>query len=176
MRKFCPRRPSMSRGTGTARGASCSLAPRWRRSSASGTTSWSTGSRCAARRAKLSQWASSAASRWTSCCCTWRAHPSAPFGLTMFVGSMGIMEGRRTLDSLQAKFHDVRRARTHRSGLWPRAARQLVDLASAPAVQLWRPPVTVRCAAHSHSFRVPFSASCGVAWTLYLSILNQKDV
>lgn len=35
-----------------------------------------------------------------------------------------------------------------------------------------------RCgmSADSHSFRVPFSASCGVAWTLYLSILNQKDV
>ncbi|SHO79547.1 Similar to S.cerevisiae protein SYM1 (Protein required for ethanol metabolism) [Malassezia sympodialis ATCC 42132] len=31
----------------------------------------------------------------------------APFGLAMFVGSMGIMEGRRTQNELKEKFNDV---------------------------------------------------------------------
>ncbi|WFD47062.1 hypothetical protein GLX27_001708 [Malassezia furfur] len=82
----------------------------------------------------------------------------APFGLAMFVGSMGIMEGRRTLDSLQAKFHDVYGpALLANWSIWP-----LLQLFNFGVLPL--------------RFRVPFSASCGVAWTLYLSILNQKDV
>ncbi|WFD24246.1 hypothetical protein MEQU1_002943 [Malassezia equina] len=31
----------------------------------------------------------------------------APFGLALFVGSMGIMEGRRTQKELSEKFNDV---------------------------------------------------------------------
>ena len=82
----------------------------------------------------------------------------APFGLALFVGSMGVMEGRRSLSALEDKFRDVYGpALLANWKIWP--ALQMLNFSIMPL-----------------RFRVPFSATCGIAWTLYLSLLNQTDV
>ena len=82
----------------------------------------------------------------------------APFGLALFVGSMGVMEGRRSLSALEDKFRDVYvPALLANWKIWP--ALQMLNFSIMPL-----------------RFRVPFSATCGIAWTLYLSLLNQTDV
>ena len=37
----------------------------------------------------------------------------APFGLALFVGAMGIMEGRHSFETLKEKYNDVRKESTY---------------------------------------------------------------
>jgi len=80
----------------------------------------------------------------------------APIGLSIFVGSMGIMEGRDATH-IQRKYADMLvPALLMNWQVWPLA--QFVNFRFIPL-----------------AYRVPFQSSCGVFWTLYLSILNSKE-
>ncbi|TFK57443.1 hypothetical protein OE88DRAFT_1651159 [Heliocybe sulcata] len=80
----------------------------------------------------------------------------APLGLVAFLGSMGVMEGRDT-QHIKGKFRDLYApALTANWQVWPLA--QLINFRFMPL-----------------PYRVPFQSSCGVFWTLYLSILNAKE-
>ncbi|KAL9931484.1 hypothetical protein V8E36_009649 [Tilletia maclaganii] len=77
----------------------------------------------------------------------------APFGLFMFVASMGIMEGR-SFSGIQDKFSEMYfPALLANWQLWP--AVQLINFRFVPL-----------------RYRVPFTSSIGILWTLYLSLLN----
>lgn len=80
----------------------------------------------------------------------------APLGLVIFVGSMGAMEGR-TLAGVKQKYLDMfKPALIANWEVWP--AIQLINFRFMPL-----------------AYRVPFQASCGVFWTLYLSLLNARE-
>lgn len=80
----------------------------------------------------------------------------APIGLGLFLGSMGVME-RRSLDQIKEKFTDLYKpALVTNWQVWPVA--QLINFRYMPL-----------------AYRVPFQSSCGVFWTLYLSLLNAKE-
>ncbi|CEL58309.1 Protein sym1 OS=Schizosaccharomyces pombe (strain 972 / ATCC 24843) GN=sym1 PE=3 SV=1 [Rhizoctonia solani AG-1 IB] len=80
----------------------------------------------------------------------------APIGLTMFVGMMGWMEGRN-LQGIKQKYSDMYApALAANYKVWPAA--QLVNFRYMPL-----------------PYRVPFQATCGVFWTLYLSLLNARE-
>ncbi|KDQ54727.1 hypothetical protein JAAARDRAFT_181270 [Jaapia argillacea MUCL 33604] len=80
----------------------------------------------------------------------------APIGLTLFIGSMGIMEGRDRAH-IRGKYRDLfAPAIVANWQVWPLA--QLVNFRFMPL-----------------AYRVPFQSTCGVFWTLYLSILNSKE-
>ncbi len=68
---------------------------------------------------------------------------------------MGIMEGR-DLSQIQEKYKDLYKpALITNWQVWPVA--QLVNFRFMPL-----------------AYRVPFQSTCGVFWTLYLSIINSK--
>jgi protein Mpv17 len=76
-----------------------------------------------------------------------------PSQLALFIGSMGYMEGRDSAhvrDKYRDMFGPAIRANWQ---VWPLA--QLVNFRYMPL-----------------PYRVPFQSTCGVFWTLYLSILN----
>ncbi|KAG6371658.1 hypothetical protein JVT61DRAFT_9372 [Boletus reticuloceps] len=80
----------------------------------------------------------------------------APLGLAIFVGSIGIMEGR-TKNQMRDKYADMyTTALLTNWKIWPLA--QLVNFRFMPL-----------------PYRIPFQSACGVFWTLYLSILNAKE-
>ncbi|OJT14363.1 Protein sym1 [Trametes pubescens] len=80
----------------------------------------------------------------------------APIGLSLFIGSMGIMEGRDA-KHIQQRFSDLYKpAILANWQVWPLA--QLVNFRFMPL-----------------PYRVPFQSTCGVFWTLYLSLLNAKE-
>ncbi|TFK41378.1 hypothetical protein BDQ12DRAFT_626793 [Crucibulum laeve] len=80
----------------------------------------------------------------------------APVGLGLFLGSMGMMEGR-SRRQISEKFRDLYpTAILANWKVWPAA--QFVNFRFMPL-----------------PYRVPFSQTCGVFWTLYLSILNAKE-
>jgi protein Mpv17 len=80
----------------------------------------------------------------------------APIGLTMFIGSMGYMEGRNG-EHIKQKYKDMYvPALMANWQVWPLA--QLVNFRYMPL-----------------PYRVPFQSSCGVLWTLYLSMLNSGE-
>ncbi|CAD6565068.1 MAG: hypothetical protein TREMPRED_000794 [Tremellales sp. Tagirdzhanova-0007] len=80
----------------------------------------------------------------------------APIGLVLFVGSMGIMEGKGPTE-IKAKFSDMYfPALLANWKVWP-----LLQTVNFKLVPL--------------PYRVPFQSTCGIAWTLYLSLLNAKD-
>ncbi|KAE9410806.1 hypothetical protein BT96DRAFT_983493 [Gymnopus androsaceus JB14] len=80
----------------------------------------------------------------------------APIGLSLFLGSMGVME-RRTIPQIKEKFADLYApALVTNWQVWPIA--QLVNFRFMPL-----------------PYRVPFQSTCGIFWTLYLSILNSKE-
>ncbi|KAJ7597674.1 hypothetical protein C8J56DRAFT_325914 [Mycena floridula] len=80
----------------------------------------------------------------------------APIGLAAFLGSMGIMEGR-SLPQIGQKYQDLYKpALITNWQVWPIA--QLINFRFMPL-----------------AYRIPFQSSCGVFWTLYLSILNSKE-
>ncbi|OXC68068.1 hypothetical protein AYX13_03277 [Cryptococcus neoformans] len=79
----------------------------------------------------------------------------APIGLVLFVGSMGIMEGHST-EEIKEKFQDIYvSAILANWKIWP--AIQGINFKLMPI-----------------QYRVPFQSTCGIAWTLYLSLLNAK--
>ncbi|KZT21716.1 hypothetical protein NEOLEDRAFT_1099047 [Neolentinus lepideus HHB14362 ss-1] len=80
----------------------------------------------------------------------------APIGLVAFLGSMSVMEGRDATH-IKRKFKDIYTpALIANWQVWPIA--QLINFRFMPL-----------------SYRVPFQSTCGVFWTLYLSILNAKE-
>ncbi|KIY69644.1 hypothetical protein CYLTODRAFT_452393 [Cylindrobasidium torrendii FP15055 ss-10] len=80
----------------------------------------------------------------------------APLGLVAFLGSMSIMEGRN-LAQTQEKFRDLySTALIANWKVWPAA--QLVNFRFMPL-----------------PYRVPFQSTCGVFWTLYLSVINSVE-
>ncbi|KZS96155.1 hypothetical protein SISNIDRAFT_451852 [Sistotremastrum niveocremeum HHB9708] len=80
----------------------------------------------------------------------------APIGIAMFLGSMGVMEGRSN-SQLREKYSSLFfPALLANWKVWPAA--QLINFRYMPL-----------------PYRVPFSQSCGVFWTLYLSLLNAKQ-
>lgn len=80
----------------------------------------------------------------------------APVGLVMFIGAMGIMEGR-TRKQIKEKYKDMYSdAIIANWKVWPLA--QLINFRFMPL-----------------PYRVPFSQVCGVFWTLYLSMLNARE-
>ncbi|WVQ77498.1 hypothetical protein IAR50_007184 [Cryptococcus sp. DSM 104548] len=80
----------------------------------------------------------------------------APIGLFLFVGSMGLMEGQSRAE-LSQKFRDI---------YW---VAFMADWAVWPVIQ------TINFKFMPLPYRVPFQSTCGIAWTVYLSILNAKD-
>jgi len=80
----------------------------------------------------------------------------APIGLAAFIGSMGIMEGRDG-KHIKQKYSDIFfPALMANWQVWPLA--QLINFRYMPL-----------------AYRVPFQSTCGVFWTLYLSILNSGE-
>lgn len=80
----------------------------------------------------------------------------APIGLSLFIGSMGIMEGRDG-PHIRRKYADMLvPALIANWQVWPLA--QFLNFRYMPL-----------------AYRVPFQSSCGVFWTLYLSILNSRE-
>lgn len=80
----------------------------------------------------------------------------APLGLVLFIGSMGMMEGR-SRSQIQQKYRDLfGDAIIANWKVWPLA--QTVNFRYMPL-----------------PYRVPFSQACGVLWTLYLSMLNSRE-
>ncbi|THH26657.1 hypothetical protein EUX98_g7536 [Antrodiella citrinella] len=74
----------------------------------------------------------------------------APIGLTLFLGSMGIMEGRDG-NHIKEKFKDLYAPLI--TANW-----QLINFRYMPL-----------------AYRVPFQSTCGVFWTLYLSMQNSRE-
>ncbi|KAF9511663.1 hypothetical protein BS47DRAFT_1330791 [Hydnum rufescens UP504] len=80
----------------------------------------------------------------------------APTGLAIFIGTMGVMEGRQ-ISGIQKKYADMYRpALIANWEVWP--AVQLINFRFMPL-----------------AYRVPFQATAGVFWTLYLSLLNARE-
>ncbi|KAI5119930.1 hypothetical protein M0805_000895 [Coniferiporia weirii] len=82
----------------------------------------------------------------------------APFGLALFLGSMGVMEADRghTKAHVRHKFTDLYgSALSANWRVWPLA--QVVNFRYMPL-----------------AYRVPFQATCGIFWNLYLSLLNSR--
>jgi len=80
----------------------------------------------------------------------------APIGLAIFLASMGLMEGRDS-QHIRGKFKDLYgQAIVANWQVWPLA--QLVNFRFMPL-----------------AYRVPFQSTCGVFWTLYLSLLNSAE-
>lgn len=80
----------------------------------------------------------------------------APMGLVVFIGSMGIMEGRNT-NKIREKYNDILVPALFANWkVWPLA--QLINFRYMPL-----------------PYRLPFQSTCGIFWTLYLSILNVKE-
>ncbi|KAI0803069.1 hypothetical protein BC629DRAFT_92946 [Irpex lacteus] len=80
----------------------------------------------------------------------------APVGLVLFLGSMGIMEGRDK-QHIKKKYSELYGPLLVANWkVWPLA--QLVNFRFMPL-----------------AYRVPFQSTCGVFWTLYLSIANSKE-
>ncbi|KAI9460247.1 hypothetical protein BJY52DRAFT_1211614 [Lactarius psammicola] len=80
----------------------------------------------------------------------------APVGLSIFLGSMGMMEGRDP-EHIRARFNDIYQpALLANWKIWPAA--QFINFRFMPL-----------------PYRVPFQQTCGVFWTLYLSLLNSAE-
>lgn len=80
----------------------------------------------------------------------------APFGLVLFVGCMGAMEGR-SFAQIRERYSDMySTALLANWKVWPMA--QLINFRYTPL-----------------PYRIPFQSTCGVFWTLYLSLLNAKE-
>jgi len=80
----------------------------------------------------------------------------APIGLLVFIGSMGIMEGC-SVDQIREKYGDMYIPALFANWrVWPLA--QLINFRYMPL-----------------PYRVPFQSTCGVLWTIYLSILNSQE-
>ncbi|KAH9982234.1 hypothetical protein BGW80DRAFT_1262347 [Lactifluus volemus] len=80
----------------------------------------------------------------------------APIGLSIFLSSMAVMEGRDA-QHIRARFNDIYfQALLANWKVWPTA--QFINFRFMPL-----------------PYRVPFQQMCGVFWTLYLSLLNSAE-
>lgn len=80
----------------------------------------------------------------------------APVGLVLFVGCMGVMEGR-SIAQIRERYSDMyATALLTNWKVWPIA--QLINFRYVPL-----------------PYRIPFQSTCGVFWTLYLSLLNARE-
>ncbi|GJE87794.1 Mpv17/PMP22 family protein [Phanerochaete sordida] len=80
----------------------------------------------------------------------------APVGLALFLGSMGVMEGRDGRH-IREKFQDLYKPLLITNWqVWPTV--QLINFRFMPL-----------------PYRVPFQSTAGIFWTLYLSIANSKE-
>lgn len=80
----------------------------------------------------------------------------APIGLALFIGSMGTLEGQ-DLPHIKRKFKDMYSSTLMANWqVWPLA--QIVNFRYMPLPA-----------------RVPFQATCGIFWNLYLSLLNSRE-
>jgi len=80
----------------------------------------------------------------------------APLGLAIFIGSMGAMEGRDAKHILQ-RYADLYEPTVLANWkVWPVA--QFVNFRYMPL-----------------PYRVPFQSTCGVFWTVYLSLVNSRE-
>jgi len=80
----------------------------------------------------------------------------APIGLGIFIGAMGLLEGRSP-QQIQERFQDMYGSLLLANWkVWPMA--QLVNFRYMPL-----------------PYRVPFAQTVGVFWTLYLSIVNSEE-
>jgi len=80
----------------------------------------------------------------------------APIGLSLFLSSMAVMEGR-DLEHIRARFADIYQpVMLANWKVWPAA--QFINFRFMPL-----------------HYRVPFQQTCGVFWTLYLSLLNSAE-
>lgn len=80
----------------------------------------------------------------------------APIGLSLFIGTMSMMEGKDA-QHIKGKFKDL-----------------YVPLIIANW-QVWPPAQLINFRYMPLAYRVPFQSSCGVFWTLYLSIANARE-
>jgi hypothetical protein len=77
--------------------------------------------------------------------------------LALFIGAMGVMENRNA-QQIREKFSDMYKpALITNWQVWPIA--QLVNFRFMPL-----------------PYRIPFQSTCGVFWTLYLSMINSRCV
>ncbi|EJD04375.1 uncharacterized protein FOMMEDRAFT_83316 [Fomitiporia mediterranea MF3/22] len=80
----------------------------------------------------------------------------APIGLALFIGAMGMLEGRDAAH-IKRKYVDLYpSALAANWQVWPLA--QIVNFRYMPLAA-----------------RVPFQATCGIFWNLYLSLLNARE-
>jgi len=80
----------------------------------------------------------------------------APIGLSVFLSSMAVMEGRG-LEHIRGRFKDIYQPVLLANWkVWPAA--QFINFRFIPL-----------------PYRVPFQQTCGVFWTLYLSLLNSAE-
>ncbi|KAG8943064.1 hypothetical protein FRC03_002681, partial [Tulasnella sp. 419] len=80
----------------------------------------------------------------------------APAGLTFFIGGMGAMEGKNRHE-ISKKYKDMYvPVLLANYKLWP--AIQLINFRFMPL-----------------AYRVPFTSTCGIFWTVYLSLVNSSD-
>ena len=95
--------------------------------------------------------------------------------LALFIGSMGFMEGR-SVPEIKAKYRDMyATALVKNWQVWPIAqVRLLVLQLSKSHTKFGLAYKTVNFRLMPLPYRVPFQASCGVFWTLYLSLLNSR--
>lgn len=80
----------------------------------------------------------------------------APIGMAIFITSMGFMEARDVAGIKQKFFDMYTPAMIANWRVWP--VIQLVNFRYMPL-----------------PYRVPFQSTCGVFWTLYLSLLNARE-
>jgi len=80
----------------------------------------------------------------------------APIGLAMFIGSMGVMEGRDA-QHIGKKYEDI----------------------YTPAIianwRIWPLAQFINFRYMALPYRIPFQSTCGIFWNLYLSLLNSKE-
>jgi len=80
----------------------------------------------------------------------------APVGMALFVSSMGLMEGKK-MSQVTQKYKDLFvPAMIANWKVWP--AIQMINFRFMPL-----------------AYRVPFQSTCGVFWTVYLSLLNSTQ-
>lgn len=97
--------------------------------------------------------------------------------LSLFIGSMGIMEGRDA-KHIRQRFSDLYKpAILANWQVWPLAQVRISSGMHCVALpDIVAPTKLVNFRFMPLPYRVPFQSTCGVFWTLYLSLLNAKCV
>ena len=94
----------------------------------------------------------------------------APLGLTMFVGSMGLMEGKSG-GELSEKFQHM----FWRTSLSPSIPYHADMIAAMVANwKVWPIIQAVNFSVIPFQYRLPFQSTCSIGWNLFLSLLNAE--